>query len=253
MKDKIEKLVNGPGNPILERISPYSYCNLRKRFWNKTGINLPECEKLFSDGVVPDELYVLWEPYTVSFVFEEYLYEFDFSPGFIFDKLSCPSIVRWLVDNDEPKAMIGGIVHDALFALQLRPFRESNWIFYWLIKEVMLNLLDQYNGDYSRQAQVVDVCQERVDGVKSRKDIITRSVYRSTLKKSKRDLCSERKKLRKIRSMIRRLKFEIAIKPKVYLFGVMSPVGRWLYNSKNPRTHWLQGFVKFNRKSVNNA
>lgn len=250
MRDEIDDLQYGPGNPLLERISAYSYYNLRKRFWNKTGIHLPAGEKLFCDGLVHDELYVLWEPYRVSFVFEEFLYEFNFKPGFIFDKLSSPSIVRWLVDNDEPKAMIGGIVHDSLFALQLRPFRESNWVFYWLIKEVMLNLLDQYDGDYSTQSQVVDVCEERVDGVKSRKDVVTRSVYRNILKKSKRDLRSERKKLRKIRSMIRRLRIEISIKPKVYLLGVMSPFGRMIYNSKNPRTHWLKGFVEFKRKSI---
>ena len=43
----------------------------------------------------------------------------------------------------------------------------------------------------------------------------------------------------------RKMRREIFFKPKLYFFGVATPIGKKIYNSCNPFDHWLNGYVIF--------
>jgi hypothetical protein len=100
----------------------------------KEGLTLPSRDVL--DLNRNTDYHVLLRDLCIAIHFEEnkQVYKYTFLKGFLTDFASVPKLLRGLVDNDDLRLMFASLVHDANFGLHLLSFRESNWLFFKMIK-----------------------------------------------------------------------------------------------------------------------
>ena len=133
MKTKITELKRR-GYPKLERVDIIQYNIFSREIKRGYGIIMPPISKLNRENMNKYELHVLLNDYQVSYETEGKKYTYKFRKGFIYDKASVPNALRSIVDNDSYLVAIAALVHDALFALHLLSFRDSDRHFYRLIR-----------------------------------------------------------------------------------------------------------------------
>jgi hypothetical protein len=184
----MDNVVTTKGFPVLERIDFDTYDSLS----SELGVSLPSVDKIHRENLSTHELFVLRERYEINFNIACTTYSFVFKKGTIFDKASVPSILRSVVDNDSYYVIRPSLIHDAMFALHLVPYRVANKLF----KEYIKYEYDHEIAKLSGRAK---------------------------------------------RKLIREKRFKTAM----YFFGVSTRKGRRIYNSIEPKNHWLNGYIEF--------
>ncbi|MHA1169008.1 MAG: DUF1353 domain-containing protein [Candidatus Hodarchaeales archaeon] len=82
-------------------------------------------------GLKADELFVLEKDFTVET--EEGI--FLFKEGFVWDQASVPRFLRGLLDNDDPRVVLGAMVHDACFSQKWLGYKGANKLFKSILVE----------------------------------------------------------------------------------------------------------------------
>lgn len=119
---KIEQVII-VGELEFSTLTPLNHNKMLIRY----GRNFPSTETL--NLTFDSNYYVLTNDVIVRIKTNKNWLVFDFKAGFVWDLASVPNIIKPILDDNEPTAIIGSMVHDYLFSTHTKSFRESNDIF----------------------------------------------------------------------------------------------------------------------------
>jgi hypothetical protein len=133
-KKRMVEVISKEGSTKHDWIDPWNQKDIWKRFADK-GIILPDYESFERKKdlrILEADFYFKFKNYNKKGECEAW--NFHFKPGFIWDLASVPVAMRGIVQNDSRTIRAAAMVHDVLFYQHLASFRESNKIFYRIIR-----------------------------------------------------------------------------------------------------------------------
>ena len=110
------------------------YYDSVKEFRDK-GVVLPSYNLLTRCIKEPKDMRINLSRLEIVVDCDEVTYFYTFLPGFIYDTASVPNVLRSVSDNDDERLVNASYVHDANFACHFLGFRQSNKLFYHMIRK----------------------------------------------------------------------------------------------------------------------
>ena len=126
--DEIKKIKHGPVD--LRRILPGSFAQTVEEFKRVDGVAIK-----LDDKTKSKENWVLTSKLKIEiYLKNEGVLRYTFERGWVTDLASVPKKLRSFVDNDDYYILLAALVHDANFENKILSFKQSNVLFYKMIR-----------------------------------------------------------------------------------------------------------------------